>query len=254
MRQEVLEVYIINLDIIDCSRDIWGGRLKRERFIPKNKHFNSINYNLSGNLLLAGGNSQYICLYDMHYQILIKKFTLTHNRSIDGILRKLNSKHLKEGGEADIQDLEESDEEKDKSLLANLPGAKKKTNPPIKIYAVRFSNTNRSFAIACTEGIFIYSLDTSFTFSPLQLDMNITTDNAIDAFKEGSYLKALVFSFYLNKPELMSKFINSIPHQQILLICNKLPQNIISPLLDFLAKKIESDKQIHLYMMYIIIN
>lgn len=185
----------------------------------------------------------------MHYQILVKKFTLTHNRSIDGILKKLNSKHLKEGGEADLQDFEESDEEKDKSLLANLPGAKKKSNPPIKIFAVRFSNTNRSFAIACTEGIFIYSLDTSFTFSPLQLDMNITTDNAIEAFKESSYLKALVFSFYLNKPELMSKFINSIPHNQILLICNKLPANIVSPLLDYLAKKVETDKQIQLYMM-----
>jgi periodic tryptophan protein 2 len=231
------------------SRDIWGGRLSKERFIPKNKNFNSINYNLSGNLLIAGGNSQYVCLYDMHYQILIKKFCLTHNRSLDGILHKLNSKYLKEGNQADIDGYQDSEEERGDEF-ENLPGVTK-NKFAIKIISVKFSNTNRSFAIGTNEGIYIYSLDTLMSFSPLQLGIEVTTSSALEAFNQGSYLKALVFSFYLNKNDLMNKFINSIPNSQITIIVNKLPFNIVGPLLDFLAKKIENDRQIQLYMIWV---
>lgn len=251
-------------NIIDCKRDIWGGRSKFDKFAAKNafknKHYNSINYNLSGNLLLAGGESQYVCLYDMHFQILIKKFCLTHNRSIDGILHKLNSKNYNRedyNEEDNYENSDDSDYEKKVDFLDNLPGAKnknkvlagKRNNAQIKIVSVKFSNTNRSWAIATTEGIFIYSLDSALNFTPLQLDINVTTKTAEEAFQSGSTLKAIVFAFYLNDYDLITKYINSISHTQIVLICNKLPFNLIGPLLDFLAKKIESETQIHLYMM-----
>ena len=114
--------------MIDCSKDIWGGRLKEDKFISKNsaknKYFNKISFNSSGNYLICGGNSNYVCLYDMHYQILIKRFCLTHNRSLDGMLYKLNSSHLKEGKEQELIDMEISDEE-DNRLDNHLPGTKK---------------------------------------------------------------------------------------------------------------------------------
>lgn len=254
-------------NILDVNRDIWGGRMKEDRFQAKNaarnKHFESINYNLSGNLLLAGGNSPYVCLYDMHYQILIKKFCLTHNRSMDGILHKLNSKNLKQGGEADIMNLEDEpdseDEYENDDITSNLPGvinksknkSGKKFNVPIKIVSAKFSHTNRSWAVGTTEGIYIYSLDTSLSFSTLQLDLKITTKSAEEAFSQGSYMKALVYSFYLNNNDLISKCIDFIPHTQISLISNKLPFNILGPLLDFLAKKIETDRNVQLYLMWI---
>jgi periodic tryptophan protein 2 len=185
----------------------------------------------------------------MHYQILIKKFCLTHNRSLDGILHKLNSKYLKEGNTADIDGYQESGDEKPDEY-ENLPGTTK-NKFAIKIISVKFSNTNRSFAVGTTEGIYIYSLDSTMSFSPLQLGIDVTTNSALEAFNQGSYLKALVFSFYLNKNDLMSKFLNSIPNNQILTIANKLPFNVVGPLLDFLAKKIDSDRQIQLYMIWI---
>ena len=249
-------------NIMDCKRDIWGGRSQFDKFSAqksfKNKHFNSLNYNLAGNLLLAGGESQYVCLYDMHFQILIKKFCLSHNRSIDGILHKLNSKNLTENynEEDNYEDSDDSDYEKHVDFVDNLPGAKnknkkkgKKNNAQIKIITIKFSQTNRSWAVGTTEGIFVYSLDSSLNFSPLQLDMNITSKTAEEAFSSGSTLKALVYGFYLNDFDLISKYINTISNNQIILIANKLPFNLVGPILDFLAKKIESEKQIQLYMM-----
>lgn len=198
----------------------------------------------------------------MHYQILIRKFCLTHNRSLDGILNKLNSKNLKEGGSADLVEYVDSDDEdydNDKSLINNLPGVTnkkvvkgKKFNVPIKIISVKFSHTNRSWAVGTTEGIYIYSLDTSLNFAPISLDLNITIKNAEEAFLEGSFLKALIFSFYLNKNELMTKFINNIPMSQIALIASKIPFNVVGPLLDLLSKLVETDKQLQLYMIWIL--
>ena len=60
-------------NILDVSRDIWGGRLNEEKIVAKNatrnKYLNSIHYNLPGNLLICGGNSQYVLIYDIQYQI-----------------------------------------------------------------------------------------------------------------------------------------------------------------------------------------
>jgi periodic tryptophan protein 2 len=46
--------------------------------------------------LLAGGNSKYVCLYDVAQKLLIKKFSISSNKSLDGVLEFLNSKHLTE--------------------------------------------------------------------------------------------------------------------------------------------------------------
>jgi periodic tryptophan protein 2 len=183
---------------------------------------------------------------------------LTHNRSIDGILHKLNSKNLSENynEEDDFENSDDSDYEKHVDFIDNLPGAKNKSKQKgnknlakIKIIAVKFSQTNRSWAVATTEGIFIYSLDSTFNFTPLQLDINITSKNAEEAFAKGALLKAITYGFYLNDYDLVTKYINSIPHSQIILISNKLNFNLVGPMLDFLAKKIETEKQIQLYMM-----
>ena len=103
------------IGIIDCKNDIAGGRLRDERVTAKNstrnKHFNSISVSPNGEFVIGGGNSKNICLYDMRYKLLMKRFAVTQNRSLDGVLHLLNSKHVKDGmadHELDIDsDLEE---------------------------------------------------------------------------------------------------------------------------------------------------
>ena len=241
--------------IIDTARDIWGGRLDDEKVSAKNskrtKHLNSICYNLSGNLLLCGGNSQYVLLYDTQYQILVKKFTLTHNRSLNGILYKLNSKNY---GKKDEYYDSEDELEANNKMRQMLPGANITSNelaPEIKITSVQFSNTNREWAVGTTEGIFIFSLDKSLTFSKLSLDMNIKTADAVKACEEGSYLKGIIFSFYLNKTDILDKYYKTIPISHISLVANKIPFNVVGPFLDFLCVKLENDSSIELIMNWV---
>ena len=259
------ELYTWDIDtgsiknILDVSRDIWGGRLNEEKIAAKNairnKYLNSINYNLPGNLLICGGNSQYVLIYDMQYQILIKKFVLTHNRSLNGLLYKLNSKYdnnrtllLQENNGFDSEDeLEYNKKEKD-----ILPGSKSALIPEVKINCIQFSNTNRSFAVGTTEGIYIYSLDKSLSFNKLSISIEVTLKDALDAFQNKNYIKGIIYSIYLKKIDLLDKYFDSIPISKVQLIVDKIPFGLVSPFLDYLCNKLEKD--IHLQFVMIWIN
>ena len=113
-----------------------GGRLKADRNSAKNstknKTFNSIALSPNGQFVLGGGNSKHLCLYDIKNKILIRRFAITQNRSLDGVLTKLNSKFIK----GDIADHEldiDSDLEEDAWKVRNqadeqMPGARKPNN------------------------------------------------------------------------------------------------------------------------------
>jgi periodic tryptophan protein 2 len=75
---------------IDGRRDIAGGRKINDRMTSDNnassRYFTSICYSADGSYLLAGGNSKYVCIYEISQQVLLKKFQVTFNRSLDGVL------------------------------------------------------------------------------------------------------------------------------------------------------------------------
>jgi len=69
------------LGIIDCKADIAGGRLRDDRVTAKNstknKHFNGIAVSPNGDFIIGGGNSKHICLYDMRFKMMVKRFAVT---------------------------------------------------------------------------------------------------------------------------------------------------------------------------------
>ena len=245
-------------NILDVSRDIWGGRLNDEKISAKNstrnKFLNTIHYNLPGNLLICGGNSQYVLIYDMQYQILVKKFVLTHNRSLNGLLYKLNSKYdnNKTILQNDNNGLDSEDELEFNNKQKNiLPGDKTAIIPEIKINSIKFSNTNRSFAVGTTEGVYIFSLDKSLSFSKLSIGIEVTLKDAIQAFDEGNYMKGIIYSIYLKKIDILEKYFDSIPISKVQLIVDKMPFDLVSPLLNYLCNKLENDINVQYVMIWI---
>ncbi|CAG8782421.1 27451_t:CDS:2, partial [Racocetra persica] len=80
---------------IEGRKDISGGRKANDRTTAANssaKSFNSICYTADGSCVISGGNSKYICLYDVKEKLLIKKYQISHNLSLDGIREFLNRK------------------------------------------------------------------------------------------------------------------------------------------------------------------
>ena len=103
----------------------------------KNKHFTSVDLSPNGEYVIGGGNSKNICLYDIRNKVMLKRFAITQNRSLDGVLTKLNSKNMKEGGMLQ-HELDQLDSDLDEDVWATteashtqdqgMPGAKTPQN------------------------------------------------------------------------------------------------------------------------------
>ncbi|KAJ8483950.1 hypothetical protein OPV22_016435 [Ensete ventricosum] len=79
---------------IEGCRDIAGGRLMTDRRSASNsssgKYFTALCYSADGSYIFVGGNSKYICMYDIADQVLLHRFQITRNLSLDGVLDFLN--------------------------------------------------------------------------------------------------------------------------------------------------------------------
>ncbi|KAI6859806.1 Periodic tryptophan protein, partial [Hortaea werneckii] len=93
---------------LDGRRDVSGGRKLTDRRTAANvagtKSFNTVTYSADGSIVLAGGNSKYICLYSVETGVLLKKYTVTVNLSLSGTQEFLNSRLLTEAGPQGLLD------------------------------------------------------------------------------------------------------------------------------------------------------
>lgn len=240
---------------MDNRRDISGGRTLTSRrtaaSTPGTKHFTTITYSADGSCLLAAGRSKYICLYSCTTLTLLKKFTVSINLSLDGTQEFLNSSAiLANGTPRELIDTEGEASDLEDRIDRSLPGAKrgqdatKRTiRPEVRVTSVEFASTGRSFCAATTEGLLVYSLDSSAMdeFDPFDLDMDVTPQNiyALLTPPQPEYLKALVMSFRLNDRKLIQKAYEATPHTQISLLVRDLPKVYLGRLLQFLARQLE---------------
>ena len=97
---------------MEVKGDIKGGRLSTDKFAAdksaRGKHFRSLGLHPSGELLMGCGNSKHICVYYIQQRILLARFVITENRSLDGVLDKLNSG---KDGQTEVQVESDSDYE-----------------------------------------------------------------------------------------------------------------------------------------------
>ncbi|KAI5075509.1 hypothetical protein GOP47_0009585 [Adiantum capillus-veneris] len=216
---------------IEGRRDIAGGRLISDKRTAANsssgKCFTTICYSADGNYLLAGGSSKFICMYDVGEQVLLRRFQITHNRSLDGVLDFLNSKGMTDAGPIDLIDDEESDvgEGQVRGYLGfNMPGATANAGKPIaRTRCLQISPTGRSWVAATTEGVLVYSMDDNMVFDPTDLDIDVTPEAIESALQDHQHARALVLALRLNEPRHIRKCIESVPPSDLLSVASHLP-------------------------------
>ncbi|KAK9459185.1 WD40-repeat-containing domain protein [Lipomyces oligophaga] len=244
--------------VIDGRRDIVGGRYLDDRFAAKNsarsKHFSSLTYNSDGSVVLAGGNSKYICLYDVSNEVLLRKYTISRNMALDGTVEFLNSREITDSG-APLASLPDADEDSDleSRLDRSIPGATRgdlsirKTRPAIKVSGLRFAPTGSAFAAGSTEGLLVYSVEDEFYFDPYDLDVDVTPSSVLTALThEHDYLKALVMAFRLNERYLIQRVYESVSVRDIPIISRKLPVVYLSLFLTFISSLADTDVSPHI--------
>ena len=256
--------------IIDGRRDISGGRKISDRQTAANaagtKTFNRITYSADGSCILGGGNSKYICLYDVKTGSMLKKFTVSVNTSLDGTQEFLNSRDMTEAGPRALIDETGEASDLENRIDRTLPGAKRgdagarTTRPEVRVSCVAFSPTGRSFCAATTEGLLIYSLDSDFVFDPFDLDISITPNSILDtleAAKAGttgdntSFLKALVMAFRLNESNIIRAVYEGIAAADVPHVVDALPTVYLPRLLRFVASAAEETPRLEFNLIWI---
>ncbi|CUS23360.1 LAQU0S09e03004g1_1 [Lachancea quebecensis] len=231
---------------IDGKKDIVSGRHLEDRFTAKNsarsKYFTTIDYSFDGLSIVAGGNNNSICLYDIPNSVLLKRFIVSRNMSLNGTQQFLNSKKMTEAGSLDLIDRDAENSDLEDRIDNTLPGSSRggdlstrRVRPAIRITGLKFSPTSNAFAAASTEGILIYSVDDSLIFDPFDLDIDITPQAVIETLQEKEYLHALVMAFRLNEEYLINRVYETVPLKNIELVSSGLPVVYLARMLKFIG-------------------
>ena len=246
---------------VDSRRDVSGGRKVSDRRTAANvagtKSFSCIAYSTDGSCVIAGGNSKYICLYDVRSGTLIKKFTVSVNLSLDGTQEFLNSRNLTEAGPRGLLDEQGEASDLEDRIDRTLPGATRgdlsarKTRPEVRVPAVAFSPTGRAFCAASTEGLLVYSLDNALQFDPFDLDLDITPTTTLEAVKEEDFLRALVMAFRLSEQPLIRRVYEATPVDDVSLVVKQLPTVYLARLLRFVAQATDESPHLEFNLQWI---
>ncbi|GAA5907804.1 snoRNA-binding rRNA-processing protein PWP2 [Sporobolomyces salmoneus] len=248
--------------LIEGRKDVSGGRKADDRVTAQNnssgKSFNSLSYTADGSCLLAGGNSKHVCLYDARDGVLLKRFEISQNLSLDGTQEFLDSRNLTEAGPKEsLDDRGEASDLEDR-LDKSLPGArngdlsKRKYRPEARTKCVKFSPTGRSWAAASSEGLLIYSLDDSLSFDPFELEVDITPSTILETLhSERHYLKAFIMSLKLNERPLIQTVYEAIPTSTIYLLTRQLPTNYLERVMNFISVELEQSPHLEFHLVWI---
>ena len=246
---------------VDGRRDVSGGRKISDRRTAANvagtKFFKCIAYSADGSCIIAGGNSKYICLYDVQSGSLIKKFTVSVNLSLQGTQEFLNSRNLTEAGPRGLLDGQGEASDLEDRIDRTLPGAirgdpsVRRTRPEVRVPAVAFSPTGRAFCAASTEGFFVYSLENTIHFDPFDLDISITPASTLQAIKEKNFLLAFIMAFRLNERLLIRRVYEAIPVNDVTLLVKEIPPVYLARLLRFIAQATDESPHLEFNLRWI---
>lgn len=226
---------------IEGRRDMAGGKivgdLRSGANVAAGKSFKTLAYSADGALLLAGGDSKSVCVYDVAGKALLKKFHLTKSKAFDGTIERLDSSRVTDAGPLDLLP-GDSDSDDDEGLRrgaerdaarnaargkhTGLPGAgnekeampgaggggggfgagggksaDKKKRPRIRCKHVAFAPTGSGWCASTTEGVMVFSKDIGAAFDPTDLGENVTPAAARAALREGDARRALLMALRL---------------------------------------------------------
>jgi len=216
------------------------------------RYFTSVCYSADGSCILAGGNSKFVCIYEISQKILLKKFQVSFNRSLDGVLDELNSKDLGEGGP--INRTEDSDDEV--HFATHLPGAKRaddgmrKSRVEVQTAQVAFSSTGREWAAVSNEGLHVYSLDDDMVFDPISLTEAITPGAVQMKLNSGDHAIALLMSLHLNEYALVNQVIEETPYASISHVVKSIGPQHLENLMQFISKSMIKSPHVEFYMQW----
>ena len=254
--------------LIDGRRDIKGGKISYDKRSLANASssstFSTLSFSADSSLLLAGGNSKHLCMYDIKALTLIARFVISSNRALEGVLDQLPSYELTEAGPTSVLPAKVSEEDDIEGPISGelMPGTegfgttpgtttpaalfkKNKRSAPARCRCVAFSPTGRSFVAATTEGVLQYSKAAGITsFEPVDLGEDATPSTVNNALVNKQYSLALVLSLRLNEEKWIKAVLEHIPPDSVFASAQLVPSVHARRFVEVVASFIETSRHL----------
>uniref|UniRef100_S4NTU2 No child left behind n=1 Tax=Pararge aegeria TaxID=116150 RepID=S4NTU2_9NEOP len=246
---------------IEGRNDLGSGRADTDLVTPekmlKTKAFTTICYSADGTSLLGAGNSKHVCLYSIKESVLIKKFVITQNRSLDAVNDFVNRRFLTEFGNMAL--VENRDELEGGDVHLRLPGVKagdmadRRVKPEVRVHCIRFSPTGESFAVAATEGLLLYSQNAGLdgTFRPYRLETSSTPLAVKQLLQDKSWGLALIGALQLNEHDVIQQCVEAVPPSDIELTVASLEEDYAFRLLSSIARLLEESRHLEHLLLWV---
>uniref|UniRef100_A0A8V0YWC1 Periodic tryptophan protein 2 homolog n=1 Tax=Gallus gallus TaxID=9031 RepID=A0A8V0YWC1_CHICK len=212
----------VQVGSIEGRHDLQMGRKELDKITAKQsakgKSFTTLCYSADGQSILAGGLSKFVCIYNVKEQILMKKFEISCNFSLDAMEEYLDRRKMTEFGSMALIDEGTGDED---GVAIPLPG-----------------------------GLLIYSLDAGLIFDPFELDIDVTPSNIRKKLHQKEYTVAIVMALKLNEKKLIQEVIEAIPGNEVDVVCSSLPDLYVEKVLEFLASAFEISCHLEFYLIW----
>uniref|UniRef100_A0A2K5ZU66 PWP2 small subunit processome component n=1 Tax=Mandrillus leucophaeus TaxID=9568 RepID=A0A2K5ZU66_MANLE len=242
---------------IEGRHDLKTGRKELDKITAKHaakgKAFTTLCYSADGQSILAGGMSKFVCIYHVREQILMKRFEISCNLSLDAMEEFLNRRKMTEFGNLALIDQDAGQED---GVAIPLPGVRKGDmssrhfKPEIRVTSLRFSPTGRCWAATTTEGLLIYSLDTRVLFDPFELDTSVTPGRVREALRQQDFTRAILMALRLNESKLVQEALEAVPSGEIEVVTSSLPELYVEKVLEFLASSFEVSRHLEFYLVW----
>eukprot|EP00834_Sanchytrium_tribonematis_P005880 NODE_389_length_8228_cov_1.280600.p1 type:complete len:809 gc:universal NODE_389_length_8228_cov_1.280600:1469-3895(+) len=238
-----------NTSIVHVRQYLKRGRKQNQVMTAQqDTHCSTITYSADGSLILGGGDSKYICVFNK--DMLVQRIEISRNTSMDGMKSVLNSKHMTSSGISkkllnEKLLFQNADEQNEKLNYAKqLPGVKqshdpgvRSVRPDVQVSCIEASADGTFSVAATTEGVFLYT--TQLVKLPAELEYNLTESSCLAALKHKQFLQALLGSLKLNSFSLFQQIIETMPEEVYEMVCSDFNPLYYSNLIQMLSEWLE---------------
>jgi len=242
---------------IDVSRDILGGymleEVTKQYSSTAGRYVETAAYTGNDAGLLVAGSTKWLCLYDVTNRLLLRRWQMSANLSVDGIREYYDHRSQTEAGNRRLLPSVHHTAPGFMSVPfyeTELPGVERgkpgavearASRPVARTRCVAFAPNGREWAAATTTGLLIYSLDGAAAgFRPHRLEYGLTPQRVYQTLREGNYGQALHQALQLNEESVLKAVVCGVPSTHIEFIAGQVPPAYVSRLLELIAAELQS--------------
>jgi hypothetical protein len=188
---------------------------------------------------------------------MVRRITLTNNRTLDGTQALLNSKNIKDGIDATLVASESEPSDYDERKDEILPGAqqgkfsRRKNLFRVQAREIALSTTGKLCAVATTEGFNIYSLGDFLSSSDNKYIFNVSKKDLVNMARQGDYLSLITAGLHLKDNRLLGLTFSKVPPEQIDLLVQTLPTSLAMSLVSYIAHELENSQSVEYLLLWL---